>query len=137
MGKKMLIDRDGYVITHLDEIPVGLFYVTGVDPLVHTEGRILATRRASQLDDLLTITKAIEEAGYQNLFTEINVSDENDLRLVTNTEMIVSFYTTDSISKTLELAKGVMDKGNIGGRLKISGNFADYKPLSNVYSTTD
>lgn len=138
VGKYVLIDREGYVITHLDSIPAyDVLYVTGVDLIDHTEGRIITTRKVKQFDVMRTITEAIADAGYQRLFTEINVSDEHDLRLITNTDMLVSFYTTDNIMKTLEMAKSVIDQGRIGGRLIISGNYADYKPQPSGYSTKD
>ncbi len=129
-GNLVLIDEDGYVLSHLSSIPTyNVVYVTGAELMSHRDGEKLVTRRSEQLDDILAITNAIRKLGYEKTYSELNVKDSNGFYLITNTNLIVQFYETKDIEKTLMLANGmIVDKGYTTGKVIISGNYASYQP---------
>lgn len=137
-GYLILIDEHGYVIAYLDELPTyETVYVTGADVTDFREGRQVVTARASQLDDILTIVNAIHASGYGSVYSELNVKDPKGMYLVTNSSLIVNFYDTTNMTKTLDLAQGVINSGVTNGKVIISGDYAGYQPAVSANKSYD
>ncbi|MBQ3080627.1 MAG: hypothetical protein IJC48_11635 [Clostridia bacterium] len=134
-GNLVLIDKEGCVLSHLDSLPTyDVVYVTGCELILHEEGSLVVTRRDEQLENVLTITSAIRKGGYTDVYSELNVKNENSFYLVTNTSLIVQFYDAETVEKTLTFAKEIMAQGITSGKVIISGNYADYQPTGGVDS---
>lgn len=126
-GNLVLIDDKGYAMAHLKELPTGnIIYVDGVECSEAKEGRRIVTKRVKQIEDIISIVNAINDMGYRDVFTQLNVQEEHMMYLFTRGNLIVNFYTTQDIERTLELAKAIIDRGYTHGKIIISGNRASY-----------
>ncbi len=136
-GKVLVLDSDGYVVEITDRLPEGSIpYVTGLKPSGYQQGRQLDTA-----DGRVACMKAVIESakahGAMPYIAEINLSDTNDLRVITRTGMAVMLGDAQNMdNKIIWMAGAVADleaRGETTGRLDVtSGSKADYLPPEKV-----
>ena len=136
-GKVLVLDSDAYVIEITDRLPDGnLPYVTGMKASGYQQGRQLDTT-----DGRVACLKAVVEAARSQSATayiaEINLSDTNDLRVITRTGLTVMLGDSGNMdNKMIWMAGAVADleaRGETTGRLDVaSGSKADYLPPEKV-----
>lgn len=137
-GNYVLMDKQGNAMAYLDELPTyNIMYVDGVELTDHRVGRKVVTRRASQIDDIVSIVNAIDRLNYLEVFSQLNVRDAREMYLFTKTNLIVSFYTTDDIERTLELAMGIINEGNTSGKIIVSGDKASFIARETQVNSSD
>ena len=132
-GKVLVLDSDGYVVEITDRLPeAGIPYVTGLKPSGYQLGRQL-----DATDGRVACMKAVVEAakarGATAYISEVNLSDTNDLRVITRTGMTVLLGDSGNMeNKMIWMAGALADleaRGETIGRLDVaSGSKADYLP---------
>lgn len=132
-GKVLVLDTDGYVIEMTDRLPgENIPYVTGLKPSGYIQGRQLDTADG-RLACMKTVVEALKAQGATAYASEINVSDVNDLRIITRTGMTVRLGGRENMTnKIIWMAGALADleaRGETGGQLDVaSGSKADYRP---------
>lgn len=126
-GTYVLIDKDGVVTDIVKTLPTeNLLYVTGCEILTQEKGRRFSVRKQSQLEDIIRITLAIRDGGYSQTYSELNVKDERDIRLITNTSLIVEIYDGTDMENKLMMVDEIIRSGKTTGTIKVSGDYAGY-----------
>ena len=132
-GKVLVLDSDGYVVQITDRLPEeSIPYVTGLKPSGYQLGRRLDATDG-RVDCMKAVVEAARARGATAYISEINLSDTNDLRLITRTGMTVLLGDSRNMeNKMIWMAGALADleaRGETTGRLDVaSGSKADYLP---------
>lgn len=133
-GMYVLIDTDGYVMARLDELPTyDVLNVKGVELTEMLAGRLAATKRSSQLDDVLKISRAISSCDAASLISDL-VINNNEYRLITRPGLLVKFYIDDDLVEMIDIVRGFLNEGMTSGEVIISAGEAAYSPREGGYS---
>lgn len=132
-GNNNLIDREGYVLAHLNALPTdyNALLVTGVVLSEYRIGQKAASLTIGAMDDVLGVVNAIYDMGYANTYSTVNMETKNLYYLITKSGMIVQFNNVDDIDKKLAYSQSVIDsliaEGKSMGRLYATADFVDYR----------
>lgn len=135
MGKIRILDAHGVVVESLDQAPdADLIYVSGMRIMGCTAGEVIRTDE-KQLAAYRQILQAISQCGAGIYVSEIQLSDLEEISIVTRNGVQVKIGDTENILQKVQLMKGVVAdlerRGETGGTLDVrSGNKADYLPRS-------
>ena len=132
-GKILVLDSDAYVVQVAEQLPEGRVpYVSGIKATHYALGRQL-----DQADGRCAAMKAVLEAmkarGATAYVSELNVSNTDDLRVITRTGMTVLLGNARDMERKIAWMAGALadleSRGETGGQLDVSsGTKADYRP---------
>ena len=126
LGVYAVIDEYGYVLDQPEDLPAGQYpLITGFDLKPPVNGKKLQGADEEKLAVLTALLTALDKGGATGDITDINLSDTQDIRLLTSEGLaIVLGKATDLEEKvrwiTLSLPE-LRDKGYTSGTLYITG----------------
>ncbi|MDO4548939.1 MAG: hypothetical protein Q4D04_12640, partial [Clostridia bacterium] len=132
----ILIDEDCYVIRIARDIPsINVPVITGVNVVTFTTGSRLGASKTRQIEDISNILTALIDWGVLETFSEVNLSQFDDVYLVTRGGMIVVLGDTSGLDDKIMWTKNVLDElaasGVSKGEIDVSsGKMAVYSPES-------
>lgn len=133
-GMYTLIDTEGYVMARLSDLPTyEVLSVKGAELTETLPGRMVATKRPSQLRDILKITRAINSCDAMSLISDL-VIDNSEYRLITRPGLLVKFYIDDDLVEMIEIVRAFLNEGKTTGEVIISAGEAAYLPREGSYS---
>jgi len=134
-GKILVLDSDAYVVQVADRLPEGnIPYVSGIRATYYTLGRQLDTADG-RCPAMKAVLEALKARGATAYVAEVNVSNTEDLRIITRTGMTVLLGNSDNMeNKVAWMAGALADleaRGETTGWLDVSsGTKADYRPAA-------
>lgn len=109
-GVIMLIDKDGYILERMSSLPGGnIIIVNGMDVAVSAQGKTIESRTAGQLRVMREILAALESAGMNELVSEVNVEDQDNLYLISNTGIQVLLGDSEQLNDKLAWMRAVLE----------------------------
>lgn len=127
----LTMERDGTVIEKLSAMPEGeMVYVTGLGITGYRLGSVVNAPQ-ERLEAMRAVLDALYENGATQYVSELDVSDENSIRIYSRTGMRVDLGDASNMGNKIVWMAGALDdleaRGQITGRLDVSsGNKADY-----------
>ena len=132
-GVIMLTDQNGFILERLTNLPRtnGIIVVSGMNVIIGAQGRTIESGTAGQLEIMSRVLGAICENGVQHLISELNVSDPDNLYLVSQTGIQVLLGDEEKLGDKLVWMQAVLEKltqnGVMRGVLDVSsGKNATY-----------
>lgn len=120
-GVIMLVDREGYILerlTYLPDIP-GVVVVSGIDVSVGAQSRMIGSGTAGQMAVMQKLLSALQASGVQKLVSELNVADQNNLYLVSESGIQILLGDEERLDEKLLWMKAVLEE--LTGRGVMSG----------------
>lgn len=131
MGKIQVLDEQGYLVESLSEVPAtDLIYISGLNVMQCRTGEQLRTD-SGQIEAYCALMQALNAQGAAMYASEINLSDPQDIRLITRNGITVLFGDAEEMmDKVAWMKSAVADlesRGEGGGTLDVrSATKADY-----------
>lgn len=141
LGVLVVIDDQGMVLERSGQLDIGLDLpvVTGVEVSDLTLGQPLSAKNPAQLVAMRSILSALNDLDLVQSVSELNVSNLDNLYLVTREGMKVSLGNTEQIIQKVGILKAVMneltpEEMRQGSLDVTSGKVGDFSPKP-VYDT--
>ena len=120
-GVIMLVDQEGYILerlTYLPDIP-GVIVVSGMDVSVGAQSRMIGSGTAGQMAVMQKMLSALQASGVQKLVSELNVADQNNLYLVSESGIQILLGDEERLDEKLLWMEAVLEE--LTGRGVMSG----------------
>ena len=136
-GKLLVLDSDAYVVQVTDRLPdARIPYVTGLKATYYTLGRQLDTADG-RCGAMKAVVEALKARGATAYVSELNVSNTEDIRVISRTGMTVLLGNSgDMENKVAWMAGALADleaRGERYGQLDVSsGTKADFRPAEST-----
>lgn len=132
-GVYVLIDETGQSLEHTTRLPEGMPFVTGVTIDHSTVGTKLLSRPSDQIGTLLAIISALKDQNALSLVAKIDVSDRNNLYLVTQGDVKAILGDNRLLPDKIAWLRASLEEmtrmGYTGGQLDLSsGKNAVFMP---------
>ncbi len=131
MGDIRVLDEECCVVESAPTVPdTDLIYVNGMTVTSYTPGVPLQAG-AGQVEAYCAIMRALDESAANGYVSEIELSDVNDLRLITRSGITVRLGDSENMSNKIAWMRSAVadleQRGEGGGSLDVrSGTKADY-----------
>jgi len=125
-GVILLIDEEGYILNKSSVLPKipNLILVSGMNVTISSQGRILEAEASYQIRDMRLLLAAIRDIGAEGMISELNVSDQDNLYLVSQSGIQILLGSSDRIEEKMAWAKAVLSvltqEGIMRGVLDVS-----------------
>ena len=135
MGRIQVLDEQGCVVESLSEVPAtDLIYLSGLNVMQCRTGEQLRTD-AGQIEAYCAVMQELNAQGAAMYASEIQLSDPQDLRLITRNGITVLFGDAENMMDTVAWMKSAVadleSRGEGGGTLDVrSATKADYSRSS-------
>ena len=134
-GKILVLDSDAYVVQLAEQLPAGhVPYVSGIKATHYALGRQLdlADGRCLAMKAVLEALKAQGKTAY---VSELNVSNTEDLRVITRTGIEVLLGNSQDMARKITWMAGALadleNRGQTSGTLDVSSaTKADFRPAA-------
>ena len=122
----LLVDEEGYILNKSSVLPKipNLILVSGMNVTISSQGRILEAEASHQIRDMRLLLAAIGDMGAEGMISELNVSDQDNLYLVSQSGIQILLGSSDRIEEKMAWAKAVLSvltqEGIMRGVLDVS-----------------
>ena len=125
-GVIMLVDEDGYILERMTGIPreQGIIVVSGINAAVGSQSRWIESGTAGQIEVMQKVLRAIREAELEGQVSELNVSNQDNLYLISQSGIQVLFGDEEMLAEKLIWMRAVLETltadGYMSGVLDVS-----------------
>ena len=132
MGKIRVLDREGYVVESLDQVPnEDIIYVSGMRVQGYALGEIIRADE-KQLAAYQAVISSIRSQSASLYVSELDLSDPQNMRVISRNGITVELGDMQNMQDKIAWMKGAVAdlerRGEAGGTLDVrSGTKADYR----------
>ena len=124
-GEYLLIDETGYIMSRSDYYPGGeVLLVSGMDAYIDRQGKRVESAQSGRRTVMCEVIEALREAKLLEKVSELNVSDLDNLYLVSDTGVQVVLGDSQDLPQKLEWMRAVLvkltEQGVMSGVLDVS-----------------
>lgn len=111
-GVIMLVDEEGFILERLTSLPQqkDVIVVSGLDIRLSAQGNKIESGKSGQLKSMNKILLAIDESGTKELVSELNVTDPDNLYLVSETGVQVLLGDDEQLDVKLLWMRAVLEE---------------------------
>lgn len=135
-GKLVILDESGCAMQSLENAPDSdLVFASDFDVTSYTIGEVVSADER-QLKDFCAVVQAVRRQGAAAYVSELKLTNENDLRIITRRGIEVKLGNGDNMDSKIAWLKSAAadleNRGQSGGILDVSsGTKADYRASEN------
>ncbi len=136
-GVILMIDMDGYILDRLSSVPQtggNIPVINGMDVRVSVQGKTIESGTKGQIEVMSNVLSAIYASDFQQRVSELNVSDLDNLYLISDSGIQILIGDDEMLDAKLAWTRAVLDvltiEGIMSGVVDVSsGNNAVYSSL--------
>jgi len=119
-GVILLTDQEGFILERLNHLPENenVIVVSGMNVSVNIRGDVIESHTAGQMQVMKRLLSAICASPAKRLISELNLSDLDNLYLVSNSGIQVLLGTEEMIEDKLIWMQAVLEKLTANGIMK-------------------
>ena len=119
-GVILLIDREGYILERTTSLPQkdNLIVISGMDVTVNSQSRMVESGVAGQTALMKRLLEALGEEQAEKLIAELNVTDPDNLYLVSHTGVQILIGDEEQLSAKLMWMRAVLEELTKNGVMK-------------------